>query len=183
MSRVGKLPIVIPEGVNVELEQGLIKVTGSKGELKWKLSRNIVIEVEQDSIKIGTKGHSKAAKAMHGTTRAIVSNMVIGVSTGWSKVLELVGTGYRASISGSTLTLTVGYSHPVEIEAPDGITFKVEKSEITVEGIDKELVGQVSATIRAVRPPEPYKGKGIRYKNEEVLRKAGKAAKAAGSPA
>jgi len=183
MSRIGKLPITIPEGVKVEVEHGLIKVVGSKGELEWKLPRNIVTKVGQDSINIETKGHSKAAKAMHGTTRALVSNMVVGVSTGWSKVLELVGVGYRASVSGSTLTLTVGYSHPVEIEAPEGITFKVEKSEITIEGIDRELVGQVSATIRAVRPPEPYKGKGIRYKDEEVLRKAGKAAKAAGSPA
>lgn len=183
MSRVGKLPIAVPEGVKVKLRKDSIKVIGPKGELEWKFPRNIVIKVDQDSIEIGTKGKSKEAKAMHGTARSIVSNMVVGVTTGWSKVLELVGTGYRASVSGNTLTLTVGFSHPVEIEAPEGIIFKVEKSEITVEGIDKELVGRMSATIRAVRPPEPYKGKGIKYIDEEVLRKAGKAAKATGSPA
>ena len=183
MSRVGKLPIKILEGVKVEVGQDVIKVIGPKGELEWKHPRNIVIKIEKDNLEVSTKGRSKAAKAMHGTARAIIYNMVAGVSTGWSKVLELVGTGYRATSTGNTLSLTVGYSHPVEIEAPEGITFKVEKSEIKIEGIDKELVGQVSARIRAVKPPEPYKGKGIRYKDEEVLRKAGKAARATGSPA
>ena len=183
MSRIGKLPVNIPEGVKVEVKQGVIRVVGPKGELERVLPRTVLVKLKGDIIEVSSKGSSKAAKAIHGTIRAIISNMVVGTSTGWSKTLELVGTGYRASVSGNTLTLTVGYSHPVEIEAPDGITFAVEKSEITVEGIDKELVGQISATIRAVRPPEPYKGKGIRYKDEEVLRKAGKAAKAAGSPA
>ena len=183
MSRIGKLPVTVLEDVKVTVDKGLIKVVGPKGELKWELSRKIVVKVEKDKIVVSTKGGSKADRAMHGTTRAIIFNMVMGVSKGWSKILELVGTGYRASVSNNTISLTVGFSHPVEIEAPEGITFTVVKSEITVEGIDKELVGKISATIRAVRPPEPYKGKGIRYKDEEVLRKAGKAAKAAGSPA
>lgn len=183
MSRVGKLPISIPEGVKIDLGNNVIKVTGPKGNLEWKFPRNIEVKVDKDNVEVGAKGHTKSSKAMHGTARAIIFNMIYGVSSGWSKVLELVGTGYRASVAGSTLSLTVGFSHPVEIEAPDGITFKVEKSDITIEGIDKELVGQISAKIRAVRPPEPYKGKGIRYKDEVVLRKAGKAAKAAGSPA
>jgi large subunit ribosomal protein L6 len=183
MSRVGKLPISIPEGVKVDLNKDVIKVTGPKGNLEWKFPRNIDVKVEKDNVEVSAKGHTKSSKAMHGTARAIIFNMISGVSTGWSKLLELVGTGYRASVSGNTLSLTVGFSHPVEIEAPEGITFKVEKSNITVEGIDKELVGQISATIRAVRPPEPYKGKGIKYKDEVVLRKAGKAAKATGSPA
>lgn len=183
MSRVGKLPIIIPENVKVEIGQEVVKVIGPRGELTWTFPRNIVLNTGEDGLRVSTKGHTKAAKAMHGTARALISNMVVGVSEGWSKVLELVGAGYRATSQGNTLSLTVGYSHPVEIEAPEGITFKVEKSDITIEGNDKELVGQISAKIRAVRPPEPYKGKGIRYKDEVVLRKAGKAAKAAGSPA
>jgi len=183
MSRVGQLPISIPESVKVDLGKNGIKITGPKGNLEWKFPRNIEVRLEKDSVEVSAKGHTKSSKAMHGTARAIIFNMVHGVSEGWSKVLELVGTGYRASMSGNTLSLTVGFSHPVEIEAPEGINFKVEKSDITIEGIDKELVGQIAATIRAVRPPEPYKGKGIKYKDEVVLRKAGKAAKATGSPA
>ena len=129
---------------------------------------------------ISSKDKSKLGRALYGTIRSLVSNMVKGVSQGWSKTLELVGTGYRAEVSGDTLVLSVGYSHPVKIEAPKGITFKVMKNEVTVEGVDKELVGQISARIREVKPPEPYKGKGISYKGEKIRRKAGKAAKAVG---
>jgi large subunit ribosomal protein L6 len=183
MSRVGKLPVQIPDGVKVDIEKNVVKVTGPKGNLEWKFPRTINVKVVDGSVKVSSKGHTKSAKSMHGTSRALIFNMIKGVTEGWSKVLELVGVGYRASVSGNTLSLTVGFSHPVEIEAPEGITFKVEKSDITVEGIDKELVGLVSSRIRAVRPPEPYKGKGIKYKDEEIVRKAGKAAKATGSPA
>jgi large subunit ribosomal protein L6 len=122
-------------------------------------------------------------KAIHGTLRAVLSNMIVGVKEGWSKVLELVGTGYRASLSGNKLVISVGYSHPVEFEAPKGIDFKVEKTLITIEGIDKELVGLVAAKIRSIRPPEPYKGKGIKYQDEVVRRKPGKAAKTEGAAA
>jgi large subunit ribosomal protein L6 len=178
MSKVGRLPISLPEGVSVAVENGLIKVSGPKGTLEKELSRGI--EVRKKDNKIIVTAKEKRSKAMHGTTRAIIANMVHGVSTGWSKTLELVGVGYRAQVDKNTLTLTVGYSHPVEIEAPEGISFQVEKTDVTIQGIDKELVGQVAAKIRAVKPPEPYKGKGIKYKDEVIRRKPGKAAKAQG---
>ncbi|MBU0569618.1 50S ribosomal protein L6 [Patescibacteria group bacterium] len=180
MSRIGKLPVSIPEGVEVIVQDGNVKVVGSKGTLGRKLSKNVFLEIKNGQVLVLTKGKSKQSKAMHGTTRALIANMVCGVSDGWSKTLELVGAGYRAEVSGSTLTLTVGYSHPVKIEALEGITFKTEKGEIVIEGIDREVVGQMAAVIRKVRPPEPYKGKGIKYKDEIIKRKPGKAAKAQG---
>jgi len=183
MSKIGKQPIPIPEGVTVEISGTKVDVTGPKGTLSKKFSRLAVIEVKDGNVLVSTKGKTKAAMAVWGTVRSIISSMIDGVTKGWTKELELVGTGYRAEVQGNTLVLTVGYSHPINIEAPEGISFKVEKTFITVEGADKELVGQISANIRKVRPPEPYKGKGIKYKDEVIRRKAGKAAKTVGAPA
>ncbi len=178
MSRIGKLPVVLPEAVEISISDGMVHIKGPKGELKRKLPREINIEVDKEKVLIKRKGDNKSARALHGTWRALISNMAKGVSEGWSKQLELVGTGYRAEGSERDLTLAVGFSHPVEMKAPEGISFSIQKTLITVEGIDKELVGQVAAKIRDVRPPEPYKGKGIKYVDEIVRRKPGKAAKA-----
>ncbi len=180
MSRVGKIPIELPEEVKVEVSARTLTTTGPKGNLTCKLPREISVEIDGKKIKVIPKGRTVKAKALHGTLRAIIANNIKGVKDGWSKKLELVGTGYRAELSGSTLVLAIGYSHPVKIEAPEGIAFEVEKTQITINGIDKELVGQIAAEIRAIRPPEPYKGKGIRYKDEVVRRKPGKAARAQG---
>lgn len=180
MSKIGQAPIEIPEGITLEVKEGVVKVTGPKGSLDFKLSRNVEVNVKDGKAQVSAKNNTRHTREMFGTTRAILANMVKGVKDGWSKTLELVGTGYRAELKGKTLSLTVGYSHPIEIEAPEGIEFKVEKLEITVEGADKHLVGEIAAKIRAVRPPEPYKGKGIKYKDEVVRRKPGKAAKGAG---
>ena len=176
MSRVGKLPIEIPEGVRGTVKDDVLKISGSKGSLEKKLIQGVSLNIEEGKISLVKKG--SLSKASFGTMRALIANMAVGVSKGWGKTLELVGAGYKAELSGNTLTLMVGYSHPVKIEAPEGISFKIEKTDITVEGIDKEVVGQTAAKIRAVRPPEPYKGKGIKYKDEVVRRKAGKTAKA-----
>lgn len=181
MSRIGKLPITLPEGVTIEQNGGLVTVKGPKGELVRKFASVIAVKQEGSQLEVTVKDGSENAGAMHGTSRAILQNMVTGVKDGWSKKLELVGTGYRAEVSGGLLTLAIGYSHPVKFDAPAGISFKVEKTDITIEGPDREVVGQTAARIRAVRPPEPYKGKGIKYKDEVIRRKAGKAAKAAGS--
>lgn len=180
MSKVGKIPIELPEGVSAKLSKKDLVVTGPKGSLKCKLPREINVDIKDKEILVIPKGKTLRAKTLHGTLRAIIANNVKGVIEGWEKKLELVGTGYRAELTGKTITLAIGFSHPVIIEAAEGITFEVEKTQITVRGIDKELVGQVAAEIRAVRPPEPYKGKGIRYKDEVVRRKPGKAAKAQG---
>ena len=175
------MPIVIPQGVSVTVGDREITVKGPKGELTKKIAREIGITEENGQLVVAPKSTSRFARAMHGTTRALVSNMVLGVTDGWKKQLELVGTGYRAAVQGKKLVLNVGYSHPVEIDPPENVTFLVEKTIVTVEGIDRHMVGQVAANIRKVRPPEPYKGKGIRYVGEEVRRKPGKAAKAAGA--
>nr|AKQ04362.1 50S ribosomal protein L6, large subunit ribosomal protein L6 [uncultured Microgenomates bacterium Rifle_16ft_4_minimus_5036] len=177
MSKIGRQPVLLPDSVSFTKEGSVLTVKGPKGELSIKLPRELEVEQKNSEIVVTPKKLSIKTNSLHGTYRSILFNMVCGVTQGWSKTLELVGTGYRAEVSGKTLSLTVGYSHPIKIEAPDGISFKVEKSDITVEGVDKVLVGEVSAKIRAVRPPEPYKGKGIRYKDEIVRRKAGKAAK------
>jgi large subunit ribosomal protein L6 len=182
MSRIGKQPILIPSGVTVEVSGHTVKVTGPKGSLERHFPPEINVEVNDGKVLVSTKNEGKYVMALHGTIRALINNDIIGVSKGWSKKLELVGTGFKAEVAGSTLSLTVGYSHPVKIEAPQGISFKVEKTTVTVEGIDRELVGQVSANIRAVRPPEPYKGKGIKYADEVVRRKPGKAAVAKAGP-
>lgn len=181
MSKIGKLPVVLPEGVVAEVSGHEIKVAGPKGNLNYKFAGSASVEVKDGKIEVSSKKETKLAKAIFGTTRALIANMVLGVAQGWKKELELVGTGYRGEVQGNTLILTIGFSHPVKFEALEGVTFKVEKSIITVEGIDKELVGRTAANIRAARPPEPYKGKGIKYVGEVIRRKAGKAAKTVGA--
>lgn len=181
MSKIGRLPITIPTGTTVEVSGSTVKMAGPKGTLSRILPRGIEVTQEGNELKVTAKGKSKTLMTLYGTTRALINNDVTGVSTGWAKKLELVGTGFRAESNGKTLTLTVGYSHTVPVEAPEGITFKVEKMIITVEGISREDVGQMAAIIRAVRPPEPYKGKGIKYVDEVIRRKAGKAAAKAGA--
>ena len=179
MSKIGQQPIEIPGGVTVEINSNTVNVVGPKGTLSVNFTKDIQVKLEDGKVLVGITKESKIAKSNWGTIRMLISNMIKGVSDGWTKQLELIGTGYRSEVNGDTLVLTVGYSHPVNIKAPEGITFKVEKSVITVEGIDKQVVGQVAANIRAARPPEPYKGKGVKYIDEIVRRKAGKAAKAA----
>jgi len=183
MSKIGKQPVIIPSGVAVSVDGHTVTVTGPKGTLKKHFAAEIAVEVNDGKVIVSAKGSGKYVMSLFGTTRALINNDVIGVSTGWSKKLELVGTGFKAELVGRDLSLTVGYSHSIKINAPEGITFKVEKTIITVDGFDRELVGQVAANIRAVRPPEPYKGKGIKYIDEVIRRKAGKAAAAKAGPA
>ena len=183
MSRIGKQPIKILEDVTVKVADRDIVVKGPKGELTFELVREVQVEQKDDSLVVSVKNKSRKARMMHGTTRALISNMIKGVKDGWTRELELVGTGYRSENSGNKLVIIVGFSHPVEMEIPEGLTVKADKTKITIEGIDKELVGKFAAKVRAVRPPEPYKGKGIRYKDEVVRRKPGKAAKGPGAMA
>lgn len=176
MSKIGKQPIQIPVGVTVEISGYTVKITGPKGTMERHLAHGVKAEVKDNMILVSVSGSSKIMTSLHGTSRALLNNDVTGVTKGWTKQLELVGTGFRADVTGADLNLTVGFSHPVRVEAPKGISFKVEKMIITIEGIDRELVGQVAANVRAVKPPEPYKGKGIKYVDEVIRRKAGKAA-------
>ena len=176
-SRVGKKPIEIPSGVQVAREGGTIHVKGPKGELNFTLAHGVEVEVEPAEIKVSQVGGGKQALALHGTTRALIANMVLGVTQGFSKALEITGTGYRAQMSGKKLTLQLGYSHPIEFDPPAGISIQLDgPTKLSVNGFNKELVGQVAANIRGFRPPEPYKGKGIKYAGEYIRRKAGKAA-------
>ncbi len=176
MSRVGNNPIVIPDGVDVTVGDGGVTVTGPKGTLVDRFDKRVVIVVEDGVVRLSRVDDERESRALHGLTRALLKNMVVGVSEGYKKELRTEGVGYRANLQGSRLELQVGYSHPVHIEAPDGISFEVpEPTKIIVSGIDKQQVGQITAEIRRVRPPEPYKGKGIRYVGEYVRRKAGKA--------
>jgi large subunit ribosomal protein L6 len=179
MSRIGRMPVSVPEGIAVSIEGNRVTVRGPKGELARSFDQDMAIALRDNQIIVTRPSDSKRHKAMHGLTRALLANMVTGVSEGFRKTLEVVGVGYRAEMREEKLVLSVGYSHPVEVEPPSGITFRVEKGyrSFTVEGIDKELVGEVAARIRAMRKPEPYKGKGIRYFGERVRRKAGKAGK------
>lgn len=179
MSKVGNKPIELSDNVKVTVDGKKVTVKGPKGEMDLDLPRNIGIEVKEKEITLAALNGTKETKALHGTYRALLANNVSGVTEEWTKKLELVGTGYRAELKGTKLVVHVGYSHPVEFEAPEGIRFTVEKSIITIMGVDKELVGLTAARIRKSRPPEPYKGKGIRYVGELVRRKAGKAAKSA----
>jgi large subunit ribosomal protein L6 len=179
MSKIGQLPIQIPNGVTVEINGSTVGVNGTKGKLSIVVNDLIKLKQEEGNLLVSVTKETKFAKSIWGTTRKLIDNMIKGVNEGWSKQLELVGTGYRAEVQGNTLVLTVGYSHPIKIEAPDGISFKVEKGIITVDGIDRQVVGQISANIRSSRPPEPYKGKGVKYVDEVIRRKAGKAAKTA----
>ncbi|WP_027415402.1 50S ribosomal protein L6 [Aneurinibacillus terranovensis] len=178
MSRIGKKPVSIPTGVEVKLDGNVLTVKGPKGTLTRTLHNEVQVNVEGNEIVVTRPSDNKLHRALHGTTRSVIANMVEGVTTGFSKTLELVGVGYRAAKSGSNLTLSVGYSHPVEITPEEGIEFEVPaQTQIIVKGIDKERVGQIASEIRAVRKPEPYKGKGIRYQGERVRRKEGKTGK------
>ncbi len=174
MSRVGKKPILIPENVEIKIEGQNVIVKGPKGELQKEIRPEIKLEAEKDKILVTPQRKTKGTKAFWGLTRALVFNMIKGVTEGYEKKLQLEGVGYKASLEGEELVLQVGFSHLVKIKEPEGVNFSVEKNIITVSGINKELVGQIAAKIRKVRPPEPYKGKGIRYVGEEVRRKAGK---------
>lgn len=178
MSRIGKRPIPIPSGITVNIEGSHVSVKGPKGSLERDLADLILIERVDDQLTVSPKNSSRTARQLHGLSRTLVANMIEGVFKGFEKRLQIIGVGYRAQAQGSKLTLNVGYSKPVEMEMPAGIQVAVEKNtDVIVTGIDKEVVGNVSAKIRAVRPPEPYKGKGIRYLNEAVRRKAGKTGK------
>jgi len=178
MSRVGNKPVDLPNGVNVEIDGSAVTVKGTKGELNREFNERIGFDVADGVITVTRPDDTRESRALHGLSRALLANMVTGVSDGFRKELEIQGVGYRASLKGSDVELLVGFSHPVVVEAPEGITFEVpEQTKIIVSGIDKEQVGQVAANIRKVRPPEPYKGKGIRYSGEYVRRKAGKAGK------
>lgn len=178
MSKIGKKPILIPAGVEVEVTRRKVTIKGAKGQLDFVLPEGVSVLKKDDNLVVSRVNSSKLAASLHGTVRSIINNMVRGVSEGWRKELEIVGTGYRAEVSSDGgLVLNVGYSHPVEVEPIPGIKFSVEKTKIVVEGVDKQKVGQVAADIRSIRPPEPYKGKGIKYVDEVIRRKAGKAAK------
>lgn len=178
MSRIGKMPVDMPSGVDVKVDGSQVTVKGSKGELSRQFNDRVSFSVEDGVITVIREDDTRESRALHGLSRALLANMVHGVSEGFTKVLEIQGVGYRASLKGSDIELLVGFSHSVDVKAPKGITFEVpEPTRIVVSGIDKEQVGQVAADIRKVRPPEPYKGKGIRYAGEYVRRKAGKAGK------
>jgi large subunit ribosomal protein L6 len=180
VSRIGRLPIDVPAGVKVSILDHAVTVKGPKGELKREFSPIITIEADEKRVEVKRDSDEPSVRALHGTTRALLQNMVTGVSTGFTKVLEVDGVGYRTEKDGANLVLYVGYSHPVVVEPPAGISFDTDAKtrQIKVNGIDREQVGQVSADIRKIRPPEPYKGKGIRYRGEKIRRKAGKAGKA-----
>jgi large subunit ribosomal protein L6 len=178
MSRIGNKPVDVPSGVDIVVDGSLVTVKGSKGQLERSFNERIGFDIEDGVITVTRPDDARESRALHGLSRALLNNMVVGVSDGFRKELEIHGVGYRASLKGSNIELLVGYSHPVEVEAPEGITFEVpDQTKIVVSGIDKEQVGQVAADIRKLRPPEPYKGKGVRHLNEQVRRKAGKAGK------
>jgi len=178
MSRIGKLPVTIPSDVKITLDGNVMTVAGPKGSLTQALHERMTIAVETDQIKVVRPSDSKQDSALHGLTRALINNMVVGVTEGFKKDLEINGVGYRAEISGDVLTLALGYSHPVVYQLPEGISIEIEKqTKLSVKGIDKQLVGSAAAKIRSYRKPEPYKGKGIKYADERILRKAGKTGK------
>ncbi len=180
MSRVGQAPIPVPSGVEVKIEGRQVTVTGPKGELSRIVPEVITVTLDEGEVKVARVDEERESRALHGLFRSLIANMITGVTEGYRRGLEIVGVGYRATAQGDrALELAVGYSHTVKVEAPEGITFEVpSNTRIDVVGIDKEVVGQVAADIRAIRKPEPYKGKGIRYEGEQVRRKAGKAASA-----
>lgn len=178
MSRVGRKPIAVPSGVTVTLDNAHITVKGPKGTLSRELHKDMKINIEDSNISVERPSDNKLHRSLHGTTRTVVANMISGVTDGFVKTLELVGVGYRANKNGNKLVLNVGYSHPVEIQPEDGIEFEVpSNTKVLVRGIDKERVGAVAAEVRSVRLPEPYKGKGIKYEGERIIRKEGKAGK------
>jgi large subunit ribosomal protein L6 len=177
MSRIGKLPVEVPSGVDCKLERGVFTAKGSLGELTVNIHRDFAVEIADGEITVKRPTESKLHRSLHGLTRTLIHSAVVGVSQGFGKTLEIIGVGYRAEMKGKDLVVHVGYSHPHTVVAPDGISFETpEPTRIVVKGADKQAVGQVAANIRSLRPPEPYKGKGIRYQGEQVRRKAGKAA-------
>ena len=181
MSRIGRLPIAVPSTVDVTIEGRRLTVKGPKGTLTRELHPDIKVSREEDNLVVTRPTEQKTHKQLHGLTRTLVNNMVVGVTDGYRKGLEITGVGYRAALNGKKLQLNLGYSHPIEIEPPSGITFEVENpTRLAVIGIDKELVGQIAARVRSTRKPEPYKGKGVRYAGEQIRRKAGKAGKIGG---
>jgi len=179
VSRIGRLPVVIPKNVDVKINGTHVQIKGPKGELDHVFPATMKIGFEDGKIEVKRPSDDRVDRSMHGMTRALINNMVVGVSTGFEKILEINGVGYRAEISGENLILYVGYSHPVEIVPPEGISFDVDMKlrQIKISGYDKQVVGQMAADIRKVRPPEPYQGKGIKYLEEKIRRKAGKAGK------
>ena len=182
MSRVGKVPIPVPEGVSVNIDNGEVAVKGPRGELRRRFSPDMSIELNDNSLTVSRPSNDRVHRSLHGLTRTLLANMVEGVANGFEKTLEIVGVGYRAEKRGDNLVVNVGFSHPVEVTPLPGITLAVEgANRITVSGIDKEVVGEMAARIRAIRPPDSYKGKGIRYSGEVVRLKAGKAGRAVGS--
>jgi len=181
MSRIGRLPIPVPQGVEVSLDGNHITVKGPRGQLERELAPELRVAQEDGTLLVERPSDSKRARELHGLTRTLVANMVIGVTDGYRKGLEITGVGYRAQLVGKKLQMSLGYSHPVEIDPPEGISFEVETPvRLAVVGIDKELVGHVAARVRSSRKPEPYKGKGVRYAGEQIRRKAGKAGKIGG---
>jgi large subunit ribosomal protein L6 len=181
MSRVGRLPVTIPAGVTVEIDGLSVKIKGPKGNLSRTFAKGVSLSMEANQVNVSRESDEPVFKALHGTTRALIQNMVTGVSSGFVKVLEVDGVGYRANMEGDNLLLNVGFSHPVKVEPPTGIKFEVDEKtrQIKVSGTDPELIGQVAADVRKIRPPEPYKGKGIHYLGEKIRRKAGKSGKGA----
>ncbi len=181
MSRIGRLPITVPSGVDVTIDGRTVTVKGPKGTLSRALHPDMTLSREDETLVVTRPTEQKTHRQLHGLTRTLVNNMVVGVTDGYRKGLEITGVGYRAALSGRKLTLNLGYSHPIEIDPPEGITFEVENpTRLAVVGIDKELVGQIAAKVRSTRKPEPYKGKGVRYSGEYIRRKAGKAGKIGG---
>jgi large subunit ribosomal protein L6 len=181
MSRIGRLPITVPSTVDVTIDGRLLTVKGPKGTLSRQLHPDMTVSREEGTLVVTRPTEQKTHKQLHGLTRTLVNNMVVGVTDGYRKGLEITGVGYRAALNGQKLTLNLGYSHPIEIDPPAGISFEVENpTRLAVVGIDKELVGQVAAKVRSTRKPEPYKGKGVRYAGEKIRRKAGKAGKIGG---
>jgi large subunit ribosomal protein L6 len=180
MSRVGKKPVALPKGVQVDIQGNTVKVKGPKGELARTFAPPVTIALSDGHVVVSRPSDAPSVRALHGTTRALIQNMVTGVSEGFSKSIVVEGVGYRAEMKGKQLVMALGYSHPVPVDPPAGITFAVDEKTktITISGTDRELVGQVAADVRGWRPPEPYKGKGLRYSDERVRRKAGKAGKA-----
>ena len=179
MSRIGKLPITIPAGVTIEIKNNLVTVKGPKGELSEQIHGKIAVEQKGDQIIVKRVDEDKFARSLHGLSRNLINNMVIGVTVGFKKELEIVGVGYKAQAQGNKVTLNLGYSHPIQYTAPEGITFEQDKDRkniLAVSGINKQVVGEVAAKIRSYRKPEPYKGKGVKYVDEYIVRKAGKTA-------
>lgn len=182
MSRIGKQPVSVPTGVTVEINGKKVSIKGPKGELKKELNKNIQAELNGNEIIISRLNEEKETKSLHGLTKSLIANMVDGVTKGYEKQLEIIGVGYRAQVNKNKISLTLGYSHPIEYTAPEGIEFELDKEKkniLTIRGIDKQVVGEVAAKVRSYRKPEPYKGKGIKYIDEHVVRKAGKAAASA----